>query len=79
MTEYDKAINDIKENLDKAKNLRIRAEARLEQLNKQKQDILSEIESLGVRPEELDGEIDRLRMEIEDLIKKANEMLPLDL
>lgn len=77
--EYDKAINQLKENLDKVKNLRIRAEARLEQLNRQKQDILTEIESLGVKPEELEYEISRLKNEIEDLIKKADEMIPMDL
>lgn len=74
--EYDKTISQIKEKLDKAKNLRIRAEARLEQLNKQKQDILKEIEVLGVKPEELDDEIRRLKDEIEELISRANEMLP---
>jgi uncharacterized coiled-coil DUF342 family protein len=51
----------------------------LEQLNKQKQDILAEIESMGVKPEELENEIERLKTEIEDLIKTANELLPMDL
>lgn len=77
--EYDKAINQIKENLDKAKNLRIRAEARLEQLNRQKQDILLEIEGLGVKPENLETEIERLKGEIEELLNKANHMIPMDL
>jgi cell division septum initiation protein DivIVA len=79
INEYEKSINQIKENLDKAKGLKIRAEARLEQLNKQKQDILAEIESMGVKPEELENEIERLKTEIEDLIKTANELLPMDL
>lgn len=77
--DYEKSISQIKENLDKAKNLRIRAEARLEQLNKQKQDILEEIKSLGIEPEQLDGEIEKLKKEIEDLIEKANELLPMDI
>ncbi|MCX7921811.1 MAG: hypothetical protein N3B21_07365 [Clostridia bacterium] len=77
--EYDKAISQIKENLDKAKGLRIRAEARLEQLNKQRQDILKELDELGVKPEELDNEIIKLKNEIEELLEKANEMLPMDL
>jgi len=59
--------------------LRIRAEARLEQLNKQKQDLLSELENLGVKPEDLDTEIERLNNEIESLLKKAKDMLPMDL
>ncbi len=79
MSEYDKSINEIKEKLDKAKNLRIRAEARIEQLNRQRQDLLKEMEELGVKPEELDNEIKRLREEIEGLIRQADEMLPSDL
>jgi len=79
MTDFGKELNKLKENLDKAKNLRIRAEARLEQLNKQKQDLLSELENLGVKPEDLDNEIERLNNEIESLLKKAKDMLPMDL
>lgn len=77
--DYEKTINQIKENLDKAKNLRIRAEARMEQLNNQKQELMKELESLGVQPEDLDNEISRLKDEIEELIEKANEMLPMDM
>ncbi|HEX3030324.1 MAG TPA: hypothetical protein VHT34_13740 [Clostridia bacterium] len=79
MADYEKSINKLKDDLDKAKSLRIRAEARLEQLNKQKQDILAEIESLGVKPEDLENEIELLKKEIEELIEKANRMLPEDL
>ena len=75
-TDYEKSIGQIKENLDKAKNMRIRAEAKLEQLNRQKQDILKEIETLGIKPEALDNEIVRLKKEIEELIEKATELLP---
>ncbi|MCX7749772.1 MAG: hypothetical protein N2645_23215 [Clostridia bacterium] len=78
-TDFDKKLSQIKDNLEKAKSLRIRAEARLEQLTKQKQDILKEIEELGVKPEDLDNEILKLRSEIEELIKKAGEMLPGDI
>lgn len=76
---YDKTINQIKENLDKAKNLRIRAEARMEQLNRQKEEIVREIEGFGVKPEELESEIIKLKQEIEEMISKANQLLPMDL
>lgn len=76
--DYDEAVTRLKENLDKAKNLHIRAEARLEQLNRQKKELLKEIEEIGVRPEELDSEIERLKNEIDELIREANEMLPDD-
>lgn len=77
--EYEKRINQIKESLDKAKNMRIRAETRLEQLNKQKEEILEELKTLGVAPEQMDGEIERLRSEIEDLLGKAEKLIPEEL
>ena len=77
--EYEKKINQIKEILDKGKNMRIRAEARLEQLNKQKEDILSELKELNVSPDELDVEISKLKSEIEDLMDRAQSLIPQDL
>lgn len=77
--EYENKINQIKDNLDKAKNMRIRAEARLEQLNKQKEEILGELKELGVPPESLDTEISNLKSEIEDLIDKAQKLIPEEL
>lgn len=79
MSKYEKKINIIKENLDKAKNLKIRAEARLEDLNKQKQEILKEIDELGIKPENLEEEITKLKSEIEQLISKAEQLIPGDL
>jgi len=78
-TDYSGKINQLKENLDKAKNLRIRAEAKMEQLSKQKEDIINEIQELGVKPEEIGNEITRLKAEIEELIDKAQKMLPAEL
>lgn len=77
--EYEKKINQIKENLDKAKNMKIRAEARLEQLNKQKEEILSELKELNVSPDELDMEISKLKSEIEDLMDRAQNLIPQEL
>lgn len=79
MSDYDKKLNQIKENLDKAKNLRIRAEARLEQLNKQRDEILSELKELGIKPEDLESEIGKLKSEIEELLGKAEKLIPEEL
>ncbi|GAE89209.1 hypothetical protein [Acetivibrio straminisolvens] len=79
MSDYEKKLNQIKDNLDKAKSLRIRAEAKLEQLNRQKEEILSELKELGVEPENLDSEIAKLKDEIESLISKAESLLPEEL
>jgi F0F1-type ATP synthase membrane subunit b/b' len=65
--------------MEKAKNLKYRAEARMEQLKKQEDEIISELDKLGVKPEALDDEIAKLKSEIEGLIKEANQLLPKDL
>ncbi len=76
---YDKELSNLKENLEKAKSLKYKAEARLEQLNKQEEDIINELKELQVSPEDLDGEIEKLTLEIEKLFKEANELIPRDL
>lgn len=73
---YENELNILKENLDKAKNLKYRAEARLEQLAQQEEEIIKDLEELGVRPEELKDEIVKLSNVIESLFKEANELLP---
>lgn len=73
---YEDQLNDLKDRLDKAKNLKYKAEARLEQLNMQKKELLSDLEKEGVKPEDLDSEIDKLSKEIEELFVKAENMMP---
>ena len=77
--DYDKELGLLKDNLEKAKSLKYRAEARLEQLKKQEDEIIRELNELGVKPEELENEIKNLSGEIERLFKEANELLPDDL
>ena len=77
--DYDKRISQLKEDLDKAKDQRIRAEAKLEQYNKQKQEIIDEIKSMGIEPDEIENEIQKIETEIEELIKKVEEAMPRNL
>lgn len=77
--DYEKELNLLKENLEKAKSLKYRAEARLEQLKQQETEVIKELEDLGVRPEDLETEIQSLTSEINELFKEANELLPTDL
>lgn len=77
--DYEKELNNLKENLEKAKNLKYKAEARLEQLNQQEEEIIKELKTLGVEPEELENEINKLTLDINRLFKEANELLPKDL
>ncbi|NLW22344.1 MAG: hypothetical protein GXY88_03665 [Tissierellia bacterium] len=77
--DYEKKLNELKDSLEKAKSLKYRAEARLEQLNNQQQEIIKELKDLGVNPEDLDEEIDKLTKEINDLFKEASRLLPKDI
>lgn len=77
--DYEKELNVLKDNLERAKNLKYKAEARLEQLNNQQAEIIKELNSLGVNPENLDDEIKKLALEIEELFEKANALLPKDI
>lgn len=79
MKNYEKELNLLKDSLDKAKSLKYKAEARLEQLNNQQQEIIKELKELGVNPEDLEEEISKLTKEIDTLFKKANELLPKDI
>ncbi|MBU5426592.1 hypothetical protein KQI41_09265 [Tissierella pigra] len=77
--DYEKELNDLKENLEKAKNLKYKAEARLEQLNQQEEEIIKELNALGIKPEELEDEINKLTLDIDKLFQEANKLLPKDL
>lgn len=77
--DYEKDLNILKDNLEKAKTLKYKAEARLEQLNNQEQEIIKELKSLGVNPLELEKEIGVLTKEIDSLFKEANDLLPKDI
>jgi hypothetical protein len=76
---YEAELKTIKEAIEKAKNLRYRAEARLEQLEAQRDEILRELDELGVAPERLDEEIARLEREIERLLAEAWQHIPKEL
>lgn len=77
--DYEKELNLLKENLEKAKSLKYRAEARLEQLKQQETEIIKELDDLGVKPEDLEKEIKSLTDEINTLFKEANTLLPTDI
>ncbi len=77
--DYEKELNSLKNNLEKAKSLKYRAEARLEQLKQQETEIVKELKELGVKPEDLETEIKGLTEEINKLFHEANELLPKDL
>lgn len=75
----EKQIQELKDRIDKAKATRYRAEARLEELQKQRQQYLDELDRLEVKPENLDHEIEKLGSQIRELIEKAKDLIPNDL
>lgn len=77
--DYEKELNVLRDNLEKAKSLKYRAEARLEQLNNQQQEIINELMELGVNPEDLEEEIKKLKFQIDELFREANRLLPKDI
>ena len=76
---YKKKLNELKMNLEKANRFKIRAESKLEELNSRKEELLKELHQYGIEPENLNDEIEKLKKEIEDGIREANELLPLEL
>lgn len=79
MQQLEEKIKRIKLQIEKAKKEYTFAQARLEVLEKQEEDILQELNELGVKPEDLPTEIERLEQEIEEGLKKAWEYLPQEL
>jgi len=75
----EERIRELREALERAKQMRIQAETRLEELARQEGEILRELEALGVKPENLAAEIERLDREIAALLDQAESLLPWDL
>ncbi len=73
---YEKDIQLLKEQIDKAQMNKVRAETRLEALEKEKEEILQEMAQFGIKPEELDSEIEKLEAEIQTLLSEAQNLLP---
>lgn len=74
--DLEKNLAALKERIEKAKNLKYRAEARLEELQRQRGELLAELQTLGVTPESLPTEIAKLEAEIKRLLTEADQLLP---
>lgn len=76
MTDYTKELNQLKSAIEKAKTERAKAEANKETLEKRREELLAECKALGVKPEDLAAEIERLDTAIQDGLKQARELIP---
>lgn len=69
-------LRELQERAERARTEKARAEATLESLEKQRNELVAEIREMGVEPEDLPAEIERLEEEIAQGLKKAEELLP---
>lgn len=76
---YDEQLSNLNKRLDKAKGLRDQAQWKLDDLKRQEVDLVAEIEKLGLKPQDLDAEIDKLTQEIEGLFEEAQGLIPEDI
>lgn len=72
-------LEQMKNNVDRGKEILGKAEGKLESLHQQKDNLTTQIKELGVEPENLDTEIDQLNEQIGSLFAKAQELIPHDL
>lgn len=68
-------LQNIKATIERGRTEKARAEATLESLQKQEQEIHRQLAELGVDPENLDAEIERLKAEIAEQLSKAESLL----
>lgn len=74
-TDITARLNNLKAQIEKGKVEKTRAETNLESYTKQRDEIVAQMAELGVTPETVDGEIERLGAEIEADLKRAEELL----
>lgn len=73
--DFTAKLNELKTKAEAAKTEKTRAEATLENLNRQKAEVEAELAKLGVTPEQLPAEIEKLGAEISEHLAQAEQLL----
>ena len=73
--DYTNRLEALKDSLDKAKLNKVKYEERLNILLNDRENIIKEIQALGIEPENLEAEIKNLENKIATDITKAEELL----
>jgi len=68
-------LNGLKIQIDQGKTEKTRAETNLQNYTRQRDEVVKEMSELGVTPETVDAEIERLDQEIEEGLRQAEELL----
>jgi len=79
MQQLEEQMKVMKQKLEKAKNMRYKAEARLETLEREEKEILQELEALNVEPDRLEEEIKQLEEQITEEMERIWGLLPAEL
>jgi len=72
----DTRLADLKAGIERAKQMRYKYEARIEELGRTQERLLAQVRELGLEPADLDDEIARVQGELEELLRQAAELLP---
>lgn len=75
MATVTERLESLKSQIEQGKSEKVRAETNLESLEKQRKEIVAELAELGVKPDQLDQEIERLKSEIEAGLSEAEGLL----
>lgn len=68
-------LNTLKAHIEAGKAEKAKAEANIETYTKQREEVVAQLAELGVTPENLDEEIERLEQEIEFRLSRAEVLL----
>ncbi|HHY39791.1 MAG TPA: hypothetical protein GX502_00905 [Syntrophaceticus sp.] len=76
---YEEQISRLKEALNNSRVLRERALSKKELLEQQREKLYQKAAEYGVKPEELEDKIASLKLEMDQLLKEANKLIPWEL
>ncbi len=75
MSNVTERLTNLKEQIERGKTEKAKAETNLEHYTKQRDDLVAEMADMGVTPETVDAEIEKLDKEIQESLTKAEELL----
>ena len=73
---YEQRLATLRTQIDTAKSDKARAEAQLQMIDQRQREICTELEALGVTPEDLDATIQALRDDLEANLAAAEGLIP---
>ncbi|EGY78635.1 hypothetical protein [Peptoniphilus indolicus] len=73
---YEDKLSYLKKEIDRRKELKNKAEGRLETLKIQQEALNKELEALNINPEDLDNTINELQTKIDSLFSEIADNMP---